>query len=196
MTPKSTLTSDYFDQVYAANDDPWQFSTSLYERDKYAATIAALPSERYESGFEIGCSIGVLTQQFATRCRHLLSVDVSEVALRQARHRLADTPHVRLENRTVPDWFPNELFDLIVLSEVGYYWSLPDLLKARQLMLDHLRPGGHLVLVHWTPEVHDYPLTGDAVHDTFMELTGERGPLQRVFGKREETYRLDVVVKD
>jgi trans-aconitate methyltransferase len=195
MITKQTLGSDYFDSVYAANDDPWQFASSPYERDKYAATMAALPCERYESAFEIGCSIGVLTQQLATRCEQLLAVDVSEAALRQARQRLVATPQARIENMAVPGTFPDELFDLIVLSEVGYYWSMPDLLKARQLIVDHLQPDGHLILVHWTPEVHDYPLTGDRVHETFLELTGSTGPLRHVSGKREETYRLDVMMR-
>jgi trans-aconitate methyltransferase len=192
MTTKQSLGPDYFEGVYAASEDPWQFASSPYERDKYAATMAALPKEHYTAVFEIGCSIGVLTQHLASRCTQLLSVDVSEVALRQARQRLAGAPHVRLEQMAVPNTFPNAPFDLIVLSEVGYYWSMPDLLKARQQMIEHLQPGGHLLLVHWTPEVHDYPLTGDQVHEAFLELTGAGGPLQHLTSKREEKYRLDV----
>lgn len=190
--PKNTLPPQYFDEVYGANQDPWQFTTSPYEHDKYAATIAALPRQRYESGFEIGCSIGVLTQQLASRCRHLLAVDVSEVALRQARQRLAGSPLVRIENRVIPADFPDEQFDLIVVSEVGYYWSMGDLEKTRQLMFDHLEPGGQLLLVHWTPPVHDYPLTGDEVHEAFMKQTGNGQPLRHLYGKREEKYRLDL----
>ncbi len=193
---KDSLSPTYFDEVYGANDDPWQFTTSPYERDKYAATIAALPRQLYESGFEIGCSIGVLTHLLATRCRSLLSVDVSEVALRQARQRLAGAPHVRIENRVIPADFPDERFNLIVVSEVGYYWSMEDLLKARQHMLDQLEPGGHLLLVHWTPLVPDYPLTGDEVHEAFLDLAGEGQPLRHLTGQREEKYRLDLFERE
>ena len=189
---KDTLTPHYFEAVYGANEDPWQFETSPYEHAKYAATIAALPRSNYKSGFEIGCSIGVLTSQLATRCRKLLSVDVSEVALGKARQRLADAPQVRIENRMVPADFPDEQFDLMVVSEVGYYLSMPDLLKTRQLMLDHLEPGGHLLLVHWTPAVPDYPLTGDEVHAVFLAKAGIGQPLRHLNGVREETYRLDL----
>ncbi|MEZ0541275.1 class I SAM-dependent DNA methyltransferase [Fibrella arboris] len=193
--PKNTLTPHYFDEVYGVNEDPWQFTTSPYERDKYAATMATLPKQMYESGFEIGCSIGVLTHQLATRCRQLLAVDVSEVALRQARQRLAGDPQVRIENRMIPADFPDESFDLILVSEVGYYWSMDDLRKTRQLLFDHLAPGGQLLLVHWTPYVHDYPLTGDQVHDAFMEKAGEGQPLRHLHGQREEKYRLDLFEK-
>ena len=189
---KNTLKPAYFEVVYGANQDPWQFETSPYEQEKYAVTIAALPRSDYKSGFEIGCSIGVLTRQLAIRCHSLLSIDVSEVALRQARQRLADAPQVRIENRMVPADFPDEQFDLIMVSEVGYYLSMPDLLKTRQLMLDHLEPGGHLLLVHWTPAVHDYPLTGDQVHEVFLAKAGEGQPFRHLHGLRQETYRLDL----
>jgi SAM-dependent methyltransferase len=193
--PKNTLPPQYFDEVYGANQDPWQFTTSPYEQDKYAATVAALPRQLYESGFEIGCSIGVLTKQLASRCRNLLAVDVSEIALRQARQRLAGSPSVRIENRVIPADFPDEQFDLIIVSEVGYYWSMTDLEKTQQLMFDHLEMGGHLLLVHWTPLVPDYPLTGDDVHEAFMKRTGAGQPLRHNFGQREEKYRLDLFEK-
>ncbi len=190
--PAHSLPPQYFEQVYAANADPWQFATSPYERDKYAATLAALPNALYASGFEIGCSIGILTAQLATRCQELLAVDVSEAALQQARQRLVGQPQVRIENRQIPADFPRETFDLILLSEVGYYWSRADLAVAKEQMLAQLRPGGHLLLVHWTPPVADYPLTGDDVHESFLEHTGEGKPLLHRQSDRHETYRLDL----
>jgi hypothetical protein len=41
-----TLGPAYFDNVYAADSDPWKFASSAYERDKYAATLAAFPKPR------------------------------------------------------------------------------------------------------------------------------------------------------
>ena len=41
--PIKSLPPSYFDERYAANPDPWQFETSEYEREKYAATLAAMP---------------------------------------------------------------------------------------------------------------------------------------------------------
>lgn len=190
-----SLDPAYFDRVYQANADPWSFESSPYERDKYAATMAALPDEHYEQAFEIGCSIGVLTQLLAGRCNQLLAVDASELPLQKARVRLADVPNVTLRQMNVPAEFPDGPFDLILLSEVGYYWAMPDLTRARQLIIDRLQPGGHLLLVHWTPPVHDYPLTGDQVHDFFMEQTQPDGTLQHLLNQRQETYRLDLFGK-
>lgn len=193
--PLLSLDPGYFDRVYEANADPWSFESSPYERDKYTATMAALPSERYKSAFEIGCSIGVLTQLLAQRCDRLLSVDASELPLQRATVRLADAANVTLRQMNVPAEFPDGPFDLIVLSEVGYYWAMPDLTRARQLIIDRLQPGGHLLLVHWTPPVHDYPLTGDQVHDFFLERVQSDGPLHHRLGQRQETYRLDLFEK-
>ena len=192
---QSSLDPTYFDRVYQANADPWSFETSPYERDKYAATMATLPQDRYDSAFEIGCSIGVLTQLLAKRCNQLLAVDASEQPLPKARARLADAPHVTIRQLNVPTEFPDGSFDLIMLSEVGYYWAMPDLTRARQLIIDHLQPGGHLLLVHWTPVVHDYPLTGDQVHEFFLDSAKPDGPLQHRQHQRQETYRLDLFEK-
>ena len=191
----TSLPTTYFDDVYRANDDPWAFATSPYERSKYEATLAALPKERYAHAFEIGCSIGVLSEMLAGRCDRLLSVDASELPLKTARQRLATYGHVTVEPMSVPDQFPDDRFDLILLSEVGYYLVMADLLRTRQLMLDHAEPGGHLLLVHWTPVVPDYPLTGDQVHDQFMAVSGDGQPLIHWRNQRTDKYRLDLFQK-
>ena len=191
----NTLPPEYFDQVYQANRDPWNFETSPYERDKYAATLAALPRAHYPEAFEIGCSLGVLTAQLAPRCGHLLAVDVSEAALTQARARCATLPQVEITLLRVPEEFPAQQFDLILLSEVGYYWSPADLARAADLLIAGLKTGGQLLLVHWTPPVHDYPLTGDDVHQFFLDKTGPNGPLRHLGGQRHENYQLDLLEK-
>lgn len=193
MTISDSLNESYFDDVYNKKDDPWDFETSEYERKKYQATLEALNRERYDHAFEIGCSIGVLTRLLAERCNKLLSVDASELPLERARRRLKDQPRVTIKKMAVPAEFPSDSFNLIILSEVGYYWSLPDLRHAQQLIIQHLQPQGQLLLVHWTPFVPDYPLTGDQVHDLFLELAGENGTFRHLLGKREEKYRLDLL---
>jgi SAM-dependent methyltransferase len=191
----NTLPPDYFDDVYRANEDPWQFASSPYERGKYAATLAALPRPHYERAFEIGGSIGVFTAQLATRCGHLLSIDVSEAALAQARQRCANLPQVEIRKMQVPNEFPAGQFDLILVSEVGYYLSPPDLARAADQMLAALPPGGQLLLVHWTPVVPDYPQTGDEVHEFFLAKTQSNGPLRHLLGERHDKYRLDLLEK-
>lgn len=188
---KKTLTEGYFEDVYSASADPWNFETSEYEAGKYQATIAALPLSRYENALEIGCSIGVLTAKLADRCTRLTSTDVSDRALEIARKRNDDRGHVRFLRMSIPDEFPDGDFDLIVISEVGYYLDALDWGKAMEKIYDHLRSNGHIILVHWTPEVADYPQTGDEVHNRFEDFAGSRS-LRNIRTQLAEAYRLDV----
>ncbi|MGB3202335.1 MAG: class I SAM-dependent methyltransferase [Nodosilinea sp.] len=185
-----SLTADFFDQLYQADPDPWGFETSDYEAAKYAATLAALPRPRYRSAFEIGGSIGVLTEQLAHRCDALLSVDLSAPAQARARQRCQHLPQVTLQLMNVPQEYPGDQFDLVLLSEVGYYWCWADLHQAQQKIYQSLRPGGHLLLVHWLHEAPSYPLRGDEVHDAFQTFAESR--LTRLIGQRTTDYRLDL----
>lgn len=156
---EESLPPKYFERIYTQKRDPWEFETSEYEREKYGATVGALPEERYERGLEVGCSIGVLTKLLAERCDELVAVDVSETALRVAKGRC---PGVSFACLRVPEEMPSGMFELIVVSEVAYYWSLADLARAADELAARHMDGGHLVLVHLTEWVPDYPLTGES----------------------------------
>jgi SAM-dependent methyltransferase len=180
------LRGDYFDRLYAADPDPWRFETSAYEHEKYDATVAALDGRRARRALEVGCSIGVLTERLAPHAGELLSVDVSEAALAQARDRLAPAPHVEFARRELPEDFPRGPFDLIVCSEVLYYLDT----AAFSAMLDaidrELEPGGSLLAVHWRARTETYPLQGDEVHAL---LDRRFGPPAR--SHRDPRYALD-----
>jgi SAM-dependent methyltransferase len=161
-----TLSAGYFDAMYAASPDPWAFRDRWYERRKRDLTLAALPARHYGRVFEPGCSIGLLTNDLASRCGALLAVDTSEAAVTSARAHLAAHPHVQVEARALPAGWPRDepAFDLIVLSEVGYYFDAPDLDTVVSLTVESLAPDGTLLACHWRHPVDDYPLSGDAVH--------------------------------
>ena len=85
-----SIRPEYFDALYAANDDPWSFTERWYERRKRALTIAALPHARYSRAFEIGCSIGTLTADQIDDAQTLL--DSVPARLRAAAHDPAQAP--------------------------------------------------------------------------------------------------------
>ncbi len=190
MASKQSLNAAYFRDVYDANDDPWDFETSAYEAQKYAVTLAALPNAHYQHALEVGCSIGVLTKQLAERCTQLLATDVSEKALAQARERCRDISQVTFRQSSFTANVPETDFDLILISEVAYYLSPADWDSEMKHLVAKLRPEAHLVLVHWLPDVHDYPQTGDEVHNTFAKQMD--GRMHNVFSSRSERYRIDV----
>ena len=106
MTAPVTLGAGYFDAMYQAASDPWGFKDRWYEQRKYAISLAQLPSARYRSAFEPGCSIGVFTHLLARRCDALLSCDVAAAAVHAAAGRTRDLPHVRVEQRDVSRHWP------------------------------------------------------------------------------------------
>lgn len=186
----ASVPPEHFDAQYAADDDPWRYATSPYEQGKYARTLACLTERRYGSALEIGCSIGVFTALLAARVDALLAIDGSRLALERAIERCRDLPHVRFERRIVPHEFPPGEFDLIIFAEVGYYLSVTDLCLARDEIVQHIVPGGSVVLVHYTPEIDDAPLRGDDVHDAFMTLVPE--VLRHITRERNPRYLIDV----
>lgn len=183
-----TLQREHFEALYAADPDPWDFETSAYEHAKYERTLAALGDRRYARGLEAGCSIGVLAARLAERCDQLLAVDIAQTAVDAARARLAACDHVRVERRTLPAEWPAGPFDLVVCSELLYYWDQATLEEALGVMADSLAPGGRLVAVHYRPESTVDPLTGDRVHD----LLRERLALTHAGAEANDRFRIDV----
>jgi SAM-dependent methyltransferase len=190
-SPSQSVPPEYFDAKYEEKLDYWDFETNAYEAAKYADTLLSLPAARYRNAFEIGCSIGVLTAKLAARSANLFAIDVAERALTAACVRCAALSNVQIAKMRFPRERPRRStrFDLIVVSEVGYYWSLHELNAAQDAIEERLEIGGHLVLVHWTPPVSDYPLTGDEVHESFLL----RPRLRLLDGHRAANYRLDVL---
>ena len=154
---------EYFERLYRVNADPWGLASRWYEQRKYALTLASLPADRYRSGFEPGCSIGALTERLASRCDRLLAVDHVAATVAMAARRLIDYPHVRVEQRVVPDDWPPGPFDLLVLSEVCYYFDSEELRELVARAQRSLETEATVVAVHWTGQT-DYPLTAAQAH--------------------------------
>ena len=165
------LGREYFEGLYAESDDPWNFEASEYEQDKYARTLAVLGERTFRRALEAGASIGVFTEMLADRCDELLAVDVSERAVAAARRRLSGRGHVRVERRTLPEEMPDGPFDLIVASEVLYYFPREEMLTVLRGFERELARGGVLLAVHWRRKTETYPLQGDEVHDLLVEHT-------------------------
>jgi len=159
-----TVSAGYFDDMYANSPDPWGFTSRWYEARKHAITVAMLPKARYRDAFEPGCSIGVLSDLLAPRCEHLLCCDIVPAAVQAAAERTANHANVEVQQRAVPRDWPDDQFDLIVLSEILYYFAGSDLDRVLDLAVAALRPGATLLAVHWRHPVAEYPRSGDDVH--------------------------------
>ncbi|GIL36582.1 bifunctional PIG-L family deacetylase/class I SAM-dependent methyltransferase [Phycicoccus sp. DTK01] len=157
-----------FDAMYDDGEDPWGFHGSFYERRKRDLTLAVLPRERYEHVLEIGCATGVLTRLLAERADRVTATDVSARALDLAR-REAPT-HVTWVLGRVPEALPDDgsredVVDLAVLSEVGYFLRPTELLETLRCVRSALSSSGEVLLVHWRHATEDVPLDGPLVHE-------------------------------
>ncbi|MBH0007749.1 PIG-L family deacetylase [Salinibacterium sp. SWN1162] len=183
-----TLNQGFFDNFYGDKKDPWGFETRWYEERKRAITMASLPRERFGQALEVGCSIGMLSAQLAPRCDSLLATDLSAKPLEIARERLADHPQVSFHHAATAEEWPDGTFDLIVLSEVGYYFDVAALDRVLSRAAASLTPDGVLVACHWRHPVAEYPLSGDQVHQRLSELE----QLERIAQHCEEDFILEI----
>ncbi|SMQ71955.1 bifunctional PIG-L family deacetylase/class I SAM-dependent methyltransferase [Agreia sp. VKM Ac-1783] len=183
-----SLEQGYFDTFYEGRTDPWGFETRWYEERKRALTLAALPRRRFGSALEIGCSIGVLTAELADRVDDVLATDIAQAPLDSARRRLAGRSEVRFERRALPQEWPDGSFDLIVVSEVGYYLAPDSLDDLVSRAVASLNDGGIVVACHWRHPVSDYPMRGDDVHEAFRRSAG----LERIGGYDDDDFLLEV----
>lgn len=180
-TPKA------FEERYRRRWDPWQFRTSAYERSRYAATLRALPAKRYAFAYEPGCSIGEFTALLAPRCLQLLAMDISPTAVERARERCKAFDHVRIKCGDVRYTAMDTLPDLIVLSELAYYFDVPELQVLVTRLGHQLRTGGTLIAVHWLGKSADHVLHGDQVHDLMLRAL----PLKHDLSERHCGFRVD-----
>lgn len=177
----------YFEELYEKSADPWRLAENDYELRKFEITAACLPRRRYANAFEPGCSIGVLTQLLASRCDQILSMDQVPRAVLLARERIDDAS-VTIRSGSVPADWPEQSFDLIVISEVLYFLHAADRKQVNRRSLKSLTNDGHLVLVHWRHRFEEAQCTGDEAHAEVASTPAWKQVVTHV----EADFRLDI----
>jgi SAM-dependent methyltransferase len=192
MSDHSPVSQAAFEAKYRQSGDPWDFIGSRYERDRRELTLRSLMQSRYRRAFEPACSIGVLTAALAERCDEVQAIDIAPSAVALARERCANFPRVTIACADLAERCPEGPFDLIVFSELGYYFSERRLTRIAESLSAALDAGGELIGVHWLGTSEDHLLHGDQVHailkDTLLKscawIKGARRP-----GFRLDTWR-------
>lgn len=184
----SSVPADYFDRMFAENDDPWAFRTRWYEQRKRDLTMATLTRQRYQRVFEPACANGELSVLLAQRCDAMVSMDFSADAVRLATERLKGFSDVAVLQGCLPGDWPGGEFDLIVLSEVAYYLSAQDLSALIDRAVASLSPSGSLLACHWLHPIDGCPLDGRQVH----AMLDEQLALHRVVRHEETDFLLEL----
>lgn len=140
--PSTTIDQATWDREYAAGE--WSKLGKLDEMPRYALvsgyirTIGAAASV-----LDVGCGEGNLSHWlFESGDRHYMGVDVSRIAILEARARSSN--EARFEVADAATFDPGERFDIIVLNEVLYYMAEPEAVLERYESF--LAPGGVLII--------------------------------------------------
>ncbi|MHA7239513.1 PIG-L family deacetylase [Arthrobacter sp. TMS1-12-1] len=181
-----------FERLHRDRADPWEVAERFYEQRKRALTIASLPRHRFRRTLEIGSSVGALTKDLAAVSDTLLALDTSETAVRRTNEAVIMHAAAGARLATVPRDWPREdgPFDLIVLSETGYFLASDQLDEVIRLIGRSLDDDGVLVLCHWRHPIEGWELDGDTVHRRVRERSG----LATLALHTEEDFLLEVLV--
>ena len=182
-----TTSSEAFERRYRQKPDPWDFATSSYELGRYDSMLNALSRATYRLIYEPGCSVGVLTERLSRIAERVIAADFAPSAVAQAQQRCARLWNVEFEVADVRHFVPAERPDLIVFSEIGYYFPVHEVGRIGRFLGEQLAPGGELLAVHWLGCSGDHVLHGDEVHEKLRETL----PLAWITGARREGFRLD-----
>lgn len=173
--------------------DPWGFESLWYEARKRDVAMAALPDPRYGAAFEAGCATGMLTERLATRCDSLLAVDLVPRAVDRARERVAGHRHVRVATANLPaDWPAGARFDLIVLSELGYYFAPHAWRETAARAAAALTDAGVILACHWLRPFAERTQSTRHVHAAIARQPG----LHRHVRHLEPDFLLEVWSRD
>lgn len=181
-----------FDALYRGNPDPWAFRSSAYESAKYSATLAALPRDHYPIAIEVGCSIGELTSRLAPRCDFVLGVDVSAVAIAEAKRQHVNCFNIAFIVAELPGFWPGLRADLIVLSELLYFLDTAEIRQLAEQVAEHWIDGGDCALVNYLGPT-DTAVDGDVAADCFIETLARLRLTTTLTAERASGYRLDVL---
>lgn len=188
---RSPTSPDAFETLYRSSPDPWQFATSPYEQFRYATTLGSLQRAAYATAYEPGCSIGALTTSLAGLCEHVIATDIAPSAVARARERCRNLGNVTVRLATGLTDLPEEVLDLIVFSEIGYYFEVATLETYASALGRQLHSGGEFIAVHWLGNSADHVLHGDVVHETLLASLN----LSWIGGTRHDGFRIDSWVR-
>jgi peptidoglycan/xylan/chitin deacetylase (PgdA/CDA1 family) len=138
--------------MYARAHDPWQYSTSAYERQRHAEMLSLVPREGIRRAIDIGCGEGHFTELLAPLVEELVATDVSSIALERAAQRCtaSHAEHVQFHQLDLATTVIPGPADLIVCGELLYYCcaDVDCLAKVARKLARALSENGYLLIAH------------------------------------------------
>lgn len=141
-----------FPELFAEINDPWGYSTSGFEKERFNIIIQLAQSVPHKNILEIGCAEGHLTEKLAKITHNMSAIEISADAIARAKQK---TSGVNFINSDFEKYQPkNKKYDLVVLSEVLYYF------KNKDAVIKNIKKSGRYLIVSnagiWHPILKKY----------------------------------------
>lgn len=187
----------YFNWRYRGAD-PYEVTTLADERDKYGKIVEALSvKEKFENILEVGCGEGHLTRMIAHKGDRVVAVDISDLAISRAKKNLAELKNVTAKRFDILADDPGETFELVLCSEVLFYFEPDQLPGVVERIKGWVKPGGYVALIHTLVKSDDgkgvelKKFGARTIHGMFID----DAQYAQAFDETFDTYRITVVQK-
>jgi peptidoglycan/xylan/chitin deacetylase (PgdA/CDA1 family) len=188
---------NYWESVFSSKN-PWEYD-NLYEQTKYEQTLDLLGNRKISTALELACAEGFFTQLLASRVDTLVATDISETAVQRAQEACSEFDNISFRQLDLIEDQIHGKFDLIVCSEVLYYFeSRRTLSKLAAKLSEHLNPGGVILMAHGLIAANNPEETGfDWGHAfdarSIGKIFAESPGLKLVEERRTDLYRIHLL---
>jgi SAM-dependent methyltransferase len=145
VTERRIIARAYFEYIFL-RENPYRSPNKREKIDTAYGLVAGLKVAR---ALEIGCGEGRWTHRLAAIADEVVGTDIAWNAIRKARRRHRHEGRIRFRVADLlGDPLPEPPFDLVVCSEVLYYFRRDQLTVVSDRVVDLVHPSGLLLLVH------------------------------------------------
>ena len=183
-----TRSADTFEGYLRADPQSRPALSAEHQRFRHQSIMGTLSRRYYAHAFEPGCGAGELTAQLARTCDRVSAIDVRPSEAARARSRCAPWGSADVRCADIRTYVPEDPVDLIVFSEIGYYFSAPELIGIARNLVSRMMPGGEFIAAHWLNPGMDRVLHADAIHCQLLANL----PLRWLTGERSGGLRIDL----
>jgi ubiquinone/menaquinone biosynthesis C-methylase UbiE len=159
---------NYFERLFETRDDPWKYEGG-HQQERLHLLQSVIPQSE-ELTLEIGCAEGHFTGMLTSRCKHVVAMDLSLLALKRAQSRMDDRSNVTFIEADLLHLPFQRGFHTIVCAGVLVYFTEKGLFEqAVSQICRVLAPGGFLILENmWEKSAGN--LKGQFIHDHFCSM--------------------------
>ena len=150
-----------FAPVYAKTErDAWGYEQRKFEGRRFDLIMKLASLAPARRALEVGCAEGHLAQCLSPLLDELVACDIVEEAVRRAEVNCRGFENIRFLRGDIRRQWPAGLFDLLVYSDVLYYFTRREVRQVIRESARHLGPNGHLLFANeWRTDYrwHTHP---------------------------------------